>query len=118
MPPTLGTRCGGVGPPSGNLCTKAGKRRLWSRSNACGHVRRAGLRAAQLPSGRAGGSGQDEAAFDAPEPLDEDPDELDELDELEELDPESLDEEEDDEDDSDFPAFTVLLVEVLRESVR
>ena len=106
MPPTLGTRCGGVGPPSGNLCTKAGKRCLWSGSCAWKLVRRAGR------------SPQDEAAFDAPEPLDEDPDELDELDEVDEVDPESLDEEEDDEDDSDFPAFTVLLVEVLRESVR
>jgi hypothetical protein len=69
------------------------------------------------------GSGQDEAAFDEPVPLDE---ELEELEVLDEDDPESLDEdddeEEDDEDseeeDSDFPAFTVLLVDVLRESVR
>ncbi|MFE7507447.1 hypothetical protein, partial [Promicromonospora sp. NPDC057488] len=71
---------------------------------------------------RAGGSGQDDAAFDELDPLDEDPEELDEdeddEDELDEDDPESLDDEEEDEEDSDFPAFTVLLVEVLRESVR
>lgn len=75
------------------------------------------------------GPDQDEAAFDEPDPLDDEDDEPDddELDEDEldedEDDPESLDDEpEDDEpepdDDSDVPAFTVLLVDVLRESVR
>ncbi|WP_020017212.1 hypothetical protein [Promicromonospora sukumoe] len=70
------------------------------------------------PAGLTGGSGQDEAAFDEPDPLDDDPEELEleELEELDEDDPESLEDDEDD--DSDFPAFTVLLVEVLRESVR
>ncbi|MGW2094527.1 hypothetical protein [Promicromonospora sukumoe] len=70
------------------------------------------------------GAGQDEAAFDEPEPLDDEDDEPDE-EEDDEDDPESLDDELDDEDeeddesdDSDLPAFTVLLVDVLRESVR
>lgn len=71
------------------------------------------------PPGRAAsGSPQDEAAFDAPEPLDPVDEELDVLvDEPEEA-PEPEEVPEDDEDDSDLPAFTVLLVDVLRESVR
>ena len=63
---------------------------------------------------------QDDAAFDEPELLDPVDEELDELDDELEDDPESPEpEDEDDEpDDSDLPAFTVLLVDVLRESVR
>lgn len=68
---------------------------------------------------------QAEAAFDAPDPLDEEPEEPEEPDELD--DPEPPDEPEppdddpeddDPDDDSDVPAFTVLVVDVLRESVR
>ncbi|MFD7310641.1 hypothetical protein [Promicromonospora sp. NPDC059942] len=76
------------------------------------------------PDGRRPGSPQDEAAFDELEPLDPVDEELDELDDEpeddpEEPDPESEDEDDEpDEDDSDLPAFTVLLVDVLRESVR
>ncbi|MFD2027884.1 hypothetical protein [Promicromonospora aerolata] len=71
--------------------------------------------------------GQAEAAFDVLDPLDdppdEDPDELDEPDDEPELsEDEPLDEldEPDDESDEDspLPDFTVLFVEVLRESVR
>ncbi|MFJ3405611.1 hypothetical protein [Promicromonospora sp. NPDC090134] len=63
---------------------------------------------------------QDAAAFDELEPLDPVDEELDELDDEPEDDPESPEpEDEDDEpEDSDLPAFTVLLVDVLRESVR
>ena len=63
---------------------------------------------------------QDDAAFDVLEPLDDvldvDPDELPELDELPEPDEPESDDELDD--DSDEPDFTLLFVDVARESVR
>ena len=67
---------------------------------------------------------QDDAAFDVLEPLDDvldvDPDVLPELDELPEPDEPESDDELDVEldDDSDEPDFTLLFVDVARESVR
>jgi len=93
-----------------------GKRRLWSRSDRWKLVERVGA-PAEI---------QAEAAFDGDEPLDEELEELDEEDDEESLEDEdeapeeSEDPEEEDEsdEDSDLPGFTVLLVDVLRESVR
>lgn len=87
--------------------------------SGCSNCRTPGLPTAAPPPG----SPQDEAAFDELEPLDPVDEELDELDDELEDDPEEPEpepESEDDEpdDDSDLPAFTVLLVDVLRESVR
>jgi hypothetical protein len=120
MPATLCNRDRATGPPSGNLCTTGGKRRLWSRSDRWKLVERVGAPGQEI---------QAEAAFDGVEPLDEELEELEELDEeddeesLEDEDEppeESEDPEEEDEsdEDSDLPGFTVLLVDVLRESVR
>ena len=88
-----------------------------SRQDACLSVERLGQAATH--------GGQAEAAFvvldPLDDPLDEEPEELEEPDELDDEDEVELseDEPEDDESDEDSPLpFTVLLVEVLRESVR
>lgn len=82
------------------------------------------MRAGKGP--KSGPCGQAEAAFEL-EPLDEEPEEPDEPDDDAEPDEEPDDDEpelseeellDDPEDDSDLPGFTVLVVDVLRESVR
>ena len=122
MPATLCSRGGIRGPPSGSLCTRGGERDLWSRSHPWRAVERVGAVAERIwPRDQA------EAAFDVLDPLDdepEDPDDPEELDdpdeEDEDDDPELSEDEEPDEpeEDSDLPGFTVLVVDVLRESVR
>ena len=133
-----------MGPPSGSLCTTAGKHGLWSCSHRCGPVERVGepaeaiwvqrvhrrgateARAHGPARGQTRSRGQAEAAFDVLDPLDEEPDDDpdDEDSDDEELDDEdpSDDPPEDPEDPSDedsaLPALTVLVVDVLRESVR
>jgi hypothetical protein len=113
MPATLCSRGGGTGPPSGSLCTRCGERDLWSRSHPWRAVERVRAVAERIRP-----RDQAEAAFDVLDPLDdepEDPDEEDEDDDPELSEDEALDEPEE---DSDLPGFTVLLVDVLRESVR
>ena len=64
---------------------------------------------------------QAEAAFDVLDPLDDEPEEPEELDDSDEDDDPELSEDEvldEPEEDSDLPGFTVLVVDVLRESVR
>ena len=114
----------GAPPPSGSLCTTGARRRLWSRSHRWRTVER--VRAA---AGESRLRDQAEAAFDVldppdDDPLDDDPEEPDEPEELddpdEDDDPELSEDEvlDEPEEDSDLPGFTVLVVDVLRESVR
>jgi hypothetical protein len=110
-----------VPPPSGSLCTRDGERRLWSRSHRWRTVERA-----KAAAGRFRLRDQAEAALDVLDPLDDDPldEEPEELDDPEEPDedddPEPSEDEvlDEPEEDSDLPGFTVLVVDVLRESVR
>lgn len=125
MPATLGSRRGSAAPSSGSLCTRGGERDLWSRSHRWRAVERVRAAAETIRP-----QDQAEAAFDVLDPLDDEPDEPDDPDEPEELDDPDEEDEDDDpelsedealdepEEDSDLPGFTVLVVDVLRESVR
>jgi hypothetical protein len=125
MPATLCSRRGSAPPPSGSLCTRGGERDLWSRSNRWRAVERVHAAAETIRP-----PDQAEAAFDVLDPLDDEPDDPDDPDEPEELDDPDEEDEDDDpelseddaldepEEDSDLPGFKVLVVDVLRESVR
>lgn len=125
MPATLGNRRGSAAPPSGSLFTRGGERDLWSRSHRWRAVERVRAAAETIRP-----QDQAEAAFDVLDPLDDEPDEPEDPDEPEELDDPDEEDEDDDpelsedealdepEEDSDLPGFTVLVVDVLRESVR
>lgn len=103
--------------PSGSLCTRGGEPDLWSRSHRWRAVER--VRAA---AGRIRPWDQAEAAFGVLDPLDDEPEDPDDPDEEDEDDddPELSEDEvlDEPEEDSDLPGFTVLVVDVLRESVR
>lgn len=124
MPATLCSREGSAAPSSGSLCTRGGERDLWSCSHRWRAVERVRAAAETIRP-----RDQAEAAFDVLDPLDdepdepepEDPEELDDPDEEDEDDDPELSEDEaldEPEEDSDLPGFTVLVVDVLRESVR
>lgn len=120
MPATLCSTGGAAEPPSGSLCTTDGEGRLWSRSHRWRAVDRVRAAAERIRP-----QGQAEAAFDVLDPPDDEPEEPVEPEELDDPDeddddPELSEDEELDEpeEDSDLPGFTVLVVDVLRESVR
>jgi hypothetical protein len=111
-----------MAPPSGSLWTRGGERDLWSRSHRWRPVGRVRAAAEEIRP-----RDQAEAAFDVLDPLDDEPEDPDEPEELDDPDEEDEDDDpelsedealDEPEEDSDLPGFTVLLVDVLRESVR